>query len=516
MDKDIKSNSYRWFALAAVVMGTFMAILDSSIVNIGIPKMMAVFNVSLDKIEWVLTAYTLTLGAIVPLTGFLGEKFGNKKVYIFALASFTLGSLLCGLAWSNSAMIAFRILQAIGGGMIMPVSMAIIFQMFDKSERGLALGFWGIATMAAPAIGPTLGGVIIEKLDWRLIFFVNIPISVLAVILLFILLEEFPHKSTQKLDFMGFIFSTVGIVSVLYVLSKNPIDWGDIINPILITVGIFNLIFFVINELTVPEPLLDLKLLKKMNFSLSLIALTLINMALMGGVYAIPLFLQRLKGYTAMQTGILMFPSAIVTGLMMPLSGKLADKINPKIIILPGLILLSLSSYELGQINLSTSRDMINLLLILRGAGFGLTMLPLTTLGMNVLPQSLVTQGSTLQNTIKQIAGSISITVMTLSLTTRSNINYSRLSEQITPFSMGAMGFLNTLQSNFIENGISSVQAQNQASSIFIELLKKQAATDAFDYILILCAIFILVALIATLLISMKDSVPITTDKTQT
>lgn len=513
MEKDVKSDSYRWFALAAIVMGTFMAILDTSIVNIGIPKMMAVFNVSLDEVEWVLTAYTLTLGAIVPLTGFLGERFGNKKLYIFALASFTLGSLLCGMSWSNSSMIVFRIMQALGGGMIMPVSMTIIFQMFDQKERGLALGFWGIATMAAPAIGPTLGGVIIEKLDWRLIFYVNVPIGIMAVILSSILLPEFSHKSTQKLDLMGFIFSTVGIVSVLYVLSENPIDWSDMKNPIIMTIGIFNLILFVINEIIVPEPLLDIKILKQLDFTFSLIALTLINMALMGGVYAIPLFLQRLKGYTAMQTGILMFPSAIATGIMMPISGKIADKINPKIIILPGLILLGLSSYKLGQINLNTSRDMTNLLLILRGAGLGLSMMPLTTLGMNVLPQSLITQGSTLQNTFKQIAGSISITIMTISLTSRTDIYYYRLSEQVTLFNSAVMELLNQLQGKLAQSAISSVQAQTQSKSILMGLIKKQAFTDAFDYILMLCAIFVLVALIATLLIRSKKNAPIPNDK---
>ncbi len=515
MENDVKADSYRWFALAAVVMGTFMAILDTSIVNIGIPKMMAVFNVSLDEVEWVLTAYTLTLGAIVPLTGFLSEKFGNKKLYIFALASFTLGSLLCGAAWSNSSMIAFRILQALGGGMIMPVSMSIIFQMFDVKERGLALGFWGIATMAAPAIGPTLGGFIIEKLDWRLIFYVNVPIGIMAVILSSILLQEFPHKSSQKPDILGFVFSTVAIVSVLYVLSENPIDWGDVKNPILMTVGIFNFILFIINELIVSEPLMDLRLLKDLNFSFSLIALTLVNMNLMGGVYAVPLFLQRLKGYTAMQTGILMFPSAIVTGLMMPISGKLVDKINPKVIILPGLLLLGLSSYKLGQIDLNTSRSMTNLLLILRGAGLGCTMMPLTTLGMNVLPKSLINQGSTLQNTFKQIAGSVSITMMTLSLTSKMDIYYYRLSEQVTSFNGSAMALLNQIQSKLIQNGTSSADVQIQSYSTIIGLLKKQASSDAFDYILMLCAIFVLVALIATLLIRDKNNIPVPTNDTQ-
>ena len=199
----------QWLALFVVIIGTFMSILDSSIVNIAIPKMMAVFGVSLDDVKWILTAYTLALGAIIPLTGFLADVFGNKRIYIFALATFTIGSLLCGFAWSNTTMIVFRVIQAIGGGMIMPIGMSIIYQTFPQEERGLALGFWGIASMAAPTLGPTLGGYIIEHLDWRLIFNINVPIGAIGVVLAWILLKDSPIKKVKGFDYLGFISSTL-------------------------------------------------------------------------------------------------------------------------------------------------------------------------------------------------------------------------------------------------------------------------------------------------------------------
>lgn len=464
LNENNQSGLYKWFALGAIVIGTFMAALDTSIVNIAITKMMTVFNVSLNDIKWVITAYTLTLGAIIPLTGFLAEKFGSKKLYIFSLTVFTLGSLLCGFAWSNTTMIIFRIIQAIGGGMIIPVSISIIFQMFPPESRGMALGFWGIATMAAPAVGPTLGGYIIENLNWRLIFNVNVPLGVIAVISSAILLEEFPHKSTKKLDYIGFISSVVGIVSILYILGEgNTIDWGNIKNILFITLGIASLILFVINELTISEPLLDLRLLKRSNFSLSLLSLCFLAAAFMGGIYVIPLFLQNLKGYTAMQTGMILFPSAIVTGIMMPISGKLVDKISAKTIILPGLIILVLSSYKLAQINLNTSTDIINWLLIIRGLGFGLTMMTITHIGMNAVPQNLIPQGSALQNTVKQIAIAIGITIMTTTITK-------------------------------------------------VGLLQKQASADAIDFALLLCTLFTLIALILTLLMKDKKHESVSTE----
>lgn len=426
----------QWLALFVVIIGTFMSILDSSIVNIAIPKMMAVFGVSLDEVKWILTSYTLALGSIIPLTGFLADVFGNKRVYIFALSMFTIGSLLCGFAWSNTSMIVFRVIQAIGGGMIMPIGMSIIYQTFPENERGLALGFWGIASMGAPTLGPTLGGYIIEHLDWRLIFNINVPIGAVGVVLAWILLKDTPIKKVSGFDYLGFISSTLGIVSILYVLGEgSSIDWSDIKNPLLITFGILSLVFFVVNELTHENPLLDLRVLKIPEFSLSQGISCVLTFALMGGTYVLPLFLQNIRGYTPMETGLILFPSAIAVGFMMPVSGAIFDRIGAKPVVLPGMVLLGIASYFLvGSINLDATANSIMWLLTIRGLGLGLAMMPINTAGMNAVPQNMVTRASALSNTIRQISGALSITIMTTLIQNNLNFGYAYKAEQITPF----------------------------------------------------------------------------------
>lgn len=223
-DSLIKENEekfYRKAVLMAVIIGTFMAVLDSSIVNIAISKMMTVFGVSVDDAQWIITSYTLAMGSVIPLTGYLSDRFGSKIMYMFALAAFTVGSLLCGIAWSNNIMIAARIIQGIGGGMIMPVGMSILYSTFPKEERGTALGFWGIAAMAAPAIGPTLGGYIIEYLDWRLVFTINIPIGIIGIVFSWLLLKNTNQKIKQPFDYIGFITAAVGLVLFYMFLEKE-------------------------------------------------------------------------------------------------------------------------------------------------------------------------------------------------------------------------------------------------------------------------------------------------------
>jgi len=473
-----------------------MAILDTSIVNIAISKLMAVFGVSLDDIKWVLTAYTLALGAVIPLTGYLSDTFGTKKVFIFALSMFTFGSFLCGLAWSNTSMIIFRIIQALGGGMIMPVAMSIIYEIIPLEERGMALGFWGIASMAAPAIGPTLGGYIIENLDWRLIFYVNVPVGIIGITMATIILKPAVPRPVKGFDVIGFLSSAVGLVSILYVLGEgSSIDWGDIQYPFLTTLGCFSLLLFVVNELTHPAPLLDLRVFKIFDFSISQVITCSTTFALMGAVYVVPLFLQNLRGYTAMETGLIMFPSAVATGLMMPISGRIFDKVGAKPIVIPGLVILAISSWELSFINMNTSRETITMLLVLRGIGMGLALMPVTTSGMNAVPKILVGQASALSNTIRQVMSSISVTIMTVVIEHKVSNNYLRLSEQITPFNQQAVNLINKLQALFTMNKYSSAEAHDTTIKVLYGLVYKQAYLDAMDYAIAVTTLVIAVVI---------------------
>jgi len=490
-----------WLALGVVIIGTFMSILDSSIVNIALPKMMAVFGMPLDDAKWILTAYTLALGAIIPLTGYLQDIFGAKRIYIFALAMFTLGSLLCGFAWSGSTMIAFRVIQAIGGGMIMPVGMSIIYTVFPREKIGLALGFWGIAAMAAPAIGPTLGGYIIEKADWRLIFNVNVPIGIIGVILAGIILKGTEKKPFKSFDMIGFISSTVGIVSVLYVLGEgSSIDWTKIENPILMTIGCLSLLLFIINELTHPDPLLDLRIFKLYDFTISQIITSILSLAMMGGMYILPLFLQNVRGYTPMEAGLIMLPGALVMGVMMPISGNLFDKIGAKALVIPGLIILAVSSYELSTaINMNSSKGTIIFINCIRSVGIGLSMMPISTMGMNAVPTALVGKASALSNTIRQIAGSLSITIMSTIMQGQIDHNYSKLSEQISVYNKTSNDTISVLTKLYMHSGQPQKTAQGSAISQLAKMIQGQATVDAMAYSIAVSSLIVFVAIILAL-----------------
>ncbi|GAB4266100.1 DHA2 family efflux MFS transporter permease subunit [Thermincola ferriacetica] len=502
-----QDNLYKWLALIVVVVGTFMAILDTSIVNIAIPKMMNVFGVSTDQIQWVITAYMLTMGPVIPLTGYLSDTFGTKKMYIWALGAFTVGSALCGFAWSNSAMIVARIIQALGGGMIMPISMSIIYQVIPAKERGMALGIWGIAAMAAPAIGPTLSGYIVEHLNWRLIFTINIPVGIIGVILAGLLLKESPRKPSRGFDYLGFVSSTVGLVSILYVLGEgSTIDWNEFKNVFLLVLGIFSLMLFAANELTRDDPLLDLRVLKIWPYTLSIIISSITNIALFGGVFLLPLFFQNLQGYSAMQTGLIMFPGAVATGIMMPVGGKLFDKFGAKPVVIPGLLILMLSTYQLSRLTLDTNSHTVMWLMAVRGVGLGLAMMPITTAGMNSVPSHLVARASALQNVIRQVAGSVGITILTTIMTNRQAVNYIRLAEQVSYFDANSVELFGRIQGWLSQQGVPAGEAQGISVSTVFGLVAKEAAVQAINDTLFVTVLIILVTIPLALLMRGKKS----------
>lgn len=503
-----EDSSYKWAALFVVVIGTFMVMLDSSIVNIAIPKMMNVFGSDLDAVKWILTGYSLTMGAVVPVTGFLSDTIGVKKLFIFALIFFTIGSFLCGFAWSTNAMVVFRVIQAIGGGAIMPVGMSYIMQMFPVNERGTALGFWGIAAMAAPAIGPTLGGYIIQYMDWRFIFYVNVPIGIIGVIFAGILLRETPLKPYKgNFDYIGFFSSIFGIVSLLYVLGEgSSIDWGDVKYPILLAFGCFSLLIFVVNELMHPEPLLELRVFKIYDFTLGQFITGITTLAMMGGIYVLPLFLQSLRGYTAMETGLILFPSAIASGLMMPISGALFDRYGAKVVTVPGLLIVAIATYQMSMFNMDTTRTTITLVATLRGVGLGFAMMPVNTAAMNAVPRHLFGKATALSTTVRSIMGAVAITFMTSIISSKASLSYARLSEQITPFNHASSAITQALQGVYMKTGLSQGISQGYAYSTLGKIVYAQAYLDAMNYAIAVTVPAVFMAIILVLMMSKRKT----------
>lgn len=488
MDKH--EERYMWIALSVVIVGTFMAILDSSIVNVAIPKMMTIFGASTDEIEWILTGYMLTMSIVIPLTGYLGDRFGLKKLYVFALAVFTIGSAFCGLATSTETMVAARVIQAIGGGMIMPVGMAMIYQLVPMEKRGLALGIWGISAMAAPAIGPTLSGYIVQYMDWRLIFTINIPVGIIGVTLAIIMLKETPTKGYKKFDIFGAITSAVGLFTLLLALSKgNSEGWtsGYILG--LFTVAIISLISFVFIELNHEDPLLELRVLKIFPFSLSLVISTITTIGMYGALFLMPLYLQNLRGYTPTQSGLLMLPAALVTGVMMPISGRLFDKFGAKWITIIGLFILATASYTLSKLTLDTSYNTIMTIMIVRGIGMGLAMMPMQTAGMNAIPRELSGRGTALNSTIRQVSGSFGIAILTTILGHRQAFHTVRYSEILNLTSPNVIQGENAVAGTLIQKGLTAAQAKSGVMMEIYTQLMKQVMIAAINDTLLVASI---------------------------
>ncbi len=497
---DAKQSNNMWSVIAVLIIGTFMTILNASLINIALPKMMAVFGVSLDSIQWVVTAYSIALGAVIPLSGYLADVFGSKKLFIAALAVFTIGSLLCGIAWSNSSMIAFRIIQGIGGGVIGPVGNAMIFRTVPPEKLGLAMGIYGIAALAAPAIGPTIGGYIIAGFSWRMLFFLSVPFGIVGVVMGILMLPEIPSKAPGNFDTFGFISSTVGLVCLFYVLGKwTSIDWREMEYPLILSLGIASLILFTINELMHPTPLLDLRVLKIYDFTAWTLLMSTLSMAMMGIMFIMPIFLQSLMGYDSIKTGLLLFPSAIATAIMMPFSGKIFDKYGYKAAMIPGLILFTAVSYPLMFLSLDTSANTINLLLVIRGLALGLVMMPPTALAMKCVPEDLINQASSLSNIIRQIATTVCVVLITTILQHSIAVNTADINDQLSISNPFAGDAVKMIQGAYWINGASLSDARVAALNTLGGLAQRQAYIDAINHIqslMFLIAIFCLVFLL--------------------
>lgn len=416
-----KKEDKSWILPVLVMLiGAFMAILDSSIVNVAIPTMMNNFQTTVSKIQWVTTIYMLTLGVVVPASGWLGEFLGYKRLYIYSLIVFTLGSALCSLAWSEDVLIGARVIQALGGGMIMPTMMTMIYMLVPRSKMGSAMGIFGLTVLLAPAIGPTLGGYLVEYVNWRWIFTVNLPIGVIGTFLAIAGLPEFPSRKAGKFDLLGFVLSSAGLFCLLLALSQGQ-DWGWTSLPIVLLLyfGLALLGVFVYQELTTLNPLLDLRVFKYPTYALGNLMLVVMTIGLFGGLFYIPYFLQTVRGMGALQTGILMLPPALVSGMMTPISGRLYDRFGPKIPVGVGTLVLAYATYLFTKIDVNTPLSSIVLWNMLRAAGMGFAMMPLQTALMSVLPNEQIGRGSAIVNIVRQVASSLGLAVLTLILTNR-------------------------------------------------------------------------------------------------
>ena len=406
--------------LLIVMIGSFMAVLDTSIVNVAIPRLQNEFGASTDQVQWVATAYTLALGVVTPLTGWLGDRYGLDRVQNFALILFVVGSALCGLASGLNVLIGFRIFQAIGGGLLPAVSQAMVYRMVPREKIGTAMGLYGFGVVVAPAIGPTIGGYLVQYVSWRLIFYINVPIGIVATVLSFMFLPRFPKIPGQRFDYLGFLTIATGLFALLLALSEGETwHWTSYSTLGLITIGLLSLALFVVVELSVAEPMLDLRVFRSGTFTISSLLVAILSIGLFSGLFYVPLFLQRGQDLGAFDTGLLLLAPAIVTVIMMPVSGWLYDRIGARWPAVIGLGIVAWSTYLMHVMSTDTTRGQFMFWLALRNLGTGLAFMPIMAGSISVLPVRLVSRASALNNIVLRVSSALGLALLTALLTTQ-------------------------------------------------------------------------------------------------
>ncbi|HEY9417856.1 MAG TPA: DHA2 family efflux MFS transporter permease subunit [Pseudonocardia sp.] len=400
--------------LAVVVIGMFMSVLDTSIVNVAVPAMQKAFNVNAEDIQWVATAYTLCLGVIVPTSAWLGERIGMRRLYIWCLVGFAVFSGLCGVCGDLGPMIAFRILQAVPGGIIPVLCLGILTRIVPPKQLGAAMGMYGFGMVVAPGVGPALGGYLVEYVDWRLIFMINVPIGLLGAVAARFILPELPGKPGRSFDAWGFGTIAAGLFAVLLAVSKGA-DWGWTSYPVLILLvgsGLL-LALFVIIELEVDEPLLNVRSFARWHFVNSLVIAGVLSLGLFGSLYFIPVFLQSGQNITPMHTGLAILPQAVVMMALMPVSGKLYDRYGARWPAVVGTFLSGVGLILMGGIDADTTLSSIVVWTSIQAGGLALAFMPAMTAGLAALPERLVDAGNSYTNLVQRVAGALGLSAIT-------------------------------------------------------------------------------------------------------
>jgi len=406
--------AYKWKVLISVIFGLFMVILDTTVVNVAFQTLLREYDATLTQAQWIISIYVLALGIGTPLAGFLADRFGIKRVFLTGLATFVTGSVICGLSPTLWVLVGARALQGFGGGLSLPLGTAQLLRTFPVNEQGRALGVFGIALVVAPALGPILGGWLVDLQHWRWIFFINVPIGILGVTLGLRFLREQKSEHRPALDLPGLLTEVVGFGSVLYAASiAENYGWTSPTVVLWFGIGAAGLILFVLVELFVAEePLLDLRLYGNPTFLLASVIGYVSVLALFGAEFLLPVYLQSLRGFSALDTGLTLLPLGVAAGIAMPTAGWLYDRIGPRMLLGIGFSLLALNTWQLSRLEVDTPIGWIAFLMVLRGTALGMTVQTTYVTALSVVPAPMLPRGSSLVNGTRQVMQSLGVALL--------------------------------------------------------------------------------------------------------
>lgn len=404
--------------ITVLISGAFIAILNQTLLATALPKIMIDLDITENTAQWLTTVFMLVNGIMIPITAFLIETFTTRRLFLTAMGLFALGTLICAISPSFSLLIVGRIVQAGGAGIMMPLMQTIFFVVFPIEKRGQAMGLFGLVIAFAPAIGPTLSGYLVEQFDWRVLFYVVLPIAIIDLIFAYFLLKNVTKQSFPKLDYWSVVLSTLGFGSLLYGFSSaGNKGWGSILVLTMIAVGVISLFAFITRQFKLKQPILEFRVFKYGVFTLSTALGMIVFISMIGGATIMPIYMQKMHHFTAFESGLMLLPGAIIMGIMSPISGRIFDKVGARWLAFTGLIIVTVSTLFFTQLTSTTSFTYMTVVYAIRMFGVALVMMPVTTAGLNQLPQRLIAHGTAMNNTMRQVSGSIGtallVTIMT-------------------------------------------------------------------------------------------------------
>ncbi len=487
-----------WIVAIAVMFGTFMEVLDTTVVNVSLPHIAGNLSVSVDEAAWALTAYLVANAIILPITGWLANFFGRKRTLMAAVTGFTIASVLCGLAPSLPILILFRVIQGATGGALQPLSQAVMLEAFPPQDRGKAMAFWGLGIVVAPMLGPVLGGWLTDSYSWRWVFYINLPVGLASIIMtrLFIFDPPYIKRSSGGIDYWGIGFLALGIGALQVVLDKGQEeDWlaSHMIVALTIAAAV-GIVLFILRELMALHPVVHLGVFRNRTYGAGVFLMTVLGFVLYGSMLLVPIFLQTLLGYPALEAGIAMAPRGLGSFLMMPLVGTVLGRFDPRKVLAAGLVAGAWSLYALSQLSLDAGYWDIFWPQFIQGAALAMLFVPLTTATMDPIPKEEMGNATSMFNLMRNIGGSVGIASGTTYLARHEQIHTALLGANVSAGNPRAQAVLNGVQARMMAHGVDAVTAKHQAYGAVWGMVQQQSAMQSFvDTFRGLAVVFLLV-----------------------
>ncbi len=484
-----------------------MEVLDTTVVNVSLPHIAGSLSSTNEEATWTLTSYLVANAIILPMTGWLAGRFGRKRLLMMSVSGFTIASFLCGLAPTLPFLIFFRILQGACGGGLQPLSQAVLLESFPPEKRGQAMAFWALGIVVAPMLGPVAGGWLTDNYSWRWVFYINIPIGIVALILTQIFIFDPPYLRRQKtgIDYWGIGLLAVGIGSLQIMLDKGQEDdwFGSHFIVVLCVLAVVGLAGLIIRELTAKHPVIDLTVFKYRSYAVGTFLMTLIGFVLYGSTVLLPLFMQVLLGYTATHAGVTNLPRGMASFLIMPIVGRLTGKFDHRKLLAIGLFASAIAMFQLSRFNLNVGFWNFWWPLMLQGAALGFIFVPLTTITNNAIPNERIGNATSLFNLMRNIGASIGISMVETVQFRTQQTHINRLSAHVNPESLTAQQMFQGLKSYFISQGSNASTASHQAYLAMWGTVQQQAAMLSYNDTFLFLG-FVFVAMFPFLLLLRK------------